>query len=109
VKLTATKKGVFTLHAEADEWTSGTVTVAAIIAPAESPTVAFVGRGYGTIVAVVILTIAGVLALVGALASEAVATLLGAVAGYIFLKGVTGDDTAPSSGDQSTTTSSTSS
>jgi hypothetical protein len=104
VSVLATKKSVFKLRAEAEGWSPGTVLLTAIAAPTETGTVAFVGRGYGTImIAIVILTIAGVLGLVGALGSEAVATLFGAVAGYIFLKAQSGGDTSAASGDQTTT------
>lgn len=99
VRLTALRAGVFLLSAEADG-DSDEVSLTSIVAPAEAPKLPFVGSGYGAIiVAVAILTIAGVLSLAGKLASEAVATLFGALAGYIFLKGATGDETSSSSED----------
>jgi hypothetical protein len=107
VKLVAKTKGVFTLQAAADKFNPATLTVIAIAAPAETPRIPYVGSGYGTImIAVVILTVAGVLGVVGALASEAVATLFGAVAGFIFLKGAqsNGDSAPPSGGQQTTST-----
>ena len=88
VQLTALKKTTFELHAgKANGYSDGKVNLAAIEAPVEKPSLPFVGAGYGTlIIAVVILTIAGVLGLVGILSGEAVATLFGAIAGYIFVK-----------------------
>ena len=100
VWLTAKQAGVFLLGAEAAGDKADDVSVTAIVAPATTGKVAFVGAGWGTIIlAVLIVTIAGVLSLAGELASEAVAALLGALAGYIFLKAAKNDETTSSTTD----------
>jgi hypothetical protein len=111
VKLTASKKGTLKLTASAEAHIPATIPLAAIVAPAQTPRLPFVGRGYGTImIALSILSVAGALSVLGKL-NSAVATLLGALAGYIFLKdapaagggGSTGggESAAPGSGAQS--------
>jgi hypothetical protein len=101
VHITATKEGIFRLHArvteivgaEPKELVSSTDVEAT--APEEEEEVEtglpFLGAGFGTIIiAILLLTIVGALALMQVLSGEAVATLFGAALGYIFGKGVTG-------------------